>query len=72
MMRMIIMQMIFGALNKAGKVTRSGKVLVIVLVCGAMIIRDLATFFKVSNPNIYGQIGLYRSTPSLIFEDTFE
>ena len=72
MMRMIVMQMIFGGLSKAGKVTKAGKILVIFLVCSGFIIRDLSNFFKAANPNIYGQIGLTRKSTIFEFEDVFE
>ena len=53
MMRMIIMQTAFGALAKAGRVTKKAKIMVIVFVCSCLLVRDLANFFKQRGTNIY-------------------
>ena len=46
MMRIIIMQMAFGALSKASKVTKMKKVGVIIFISLGLMSRDLSNFFK--------------------------
>ena len=53
MMRMMIMQGVFGLLSKAGKLKRPAKVMIIVAICTALMIRDLSNFFKSRSTNIY-------------------
>ena len=71
-MRMILMQMAFGALSKAQKLTRARKVGFIVFICSVLMIRDLANFFKSRGNNIYGQIGLTRLSTIHEFDDAFK
>ena len=71
MMRLIIMQMAFGALSKATKVTRMRKVAVIVFISLGLMSRDLSNFFKSRETNIYEQIGLTRLSTVHQFEDVF-
>lgn len=72
MMRLIIMQMVFGALSKAGKLKKMIKVMIIVFISSALMMRDLSNFFKSRGTNIYEQIGLTRQATIYQLEDVFE
>ena len=71
-MRMILMQMAFGALAKAGRVTKRAKVIVIIFICACLVARDLANFFKERTTTIYEQIGVDRQSTIFQFEEAFD
>ena len=72
MMRMILMQMAFSALGKAGRVKKGPKVMVIVFICAALMARDLSNFFKTRGTTIYEQIGIPRQSTPFQFEEAFD
>ena len=53
MMRLFMIQMIFSGANKAKKLTKMNKIMIVILVSLGFILKDLQSFFAEINPNIY-------------------
>ena len=60
MLRMIVMQMAFGAITNMGGAPKWIKTLVIIIICAGFTYRDFDTFMTHRNPNLYESIGTYR------------
>ena len=64
MVRMIMLQMIFGSLGSNTKVKTSLKCFIIVVVCTVLMYKDYYYFMTSRNLNIYQVIGTHRAATS--------
>jgi hypothetical protein len=68
MLRMILMQVIFGGLGSITKLTTRAKCIIIGLVCFGLMYKDYYNFLKGRNANLYQAIGTHRAASTFEIE----
>jgi hypothetical protein len=72
MLRMIIMQVIFGAIGSFNRLTVSFRCFVILLVCSGLMYKDYSNFVGSRTPNLYQAIGTNRAASTSQIERIFD
>jgi len=67
-LRLILLQLIFGGLSKVTKLTTGAKCIIIGLVCLGLMYKDYYNFLKGRNANLYEAIGTHRAASTFEIE----
>jgi len=68
MLRLILLQLVFGGLGSITKLTVRAKCIIIGLLCIGLMYKDYVYFMKGRNPNLYQAIGTHRAATTFEIE----